>query len=134
MALINIQKHCTNNKSEGILCVAEDNTNAVPFEIKRVYYTYGTEKEIIRGHHAHKELEQIIVAIDGSCQFVLDDGRTRETVWLNRPDIGLYIGKNMWREMRHFSYGCKLLILASTYYDEKEYIRNYDEFLKELQK
>ena len=76
-------------------------------------------------------MEQIIVAMDGACQFVLDDGKTRETVWLNRPDIGLYIGKNMWREMRHFSYGCKLMVLASDYYDEKEYIRDYDEFLRE---
>jgi hypothetical protein len=67
-----------------------------------------------------------------ACQFVLDDGKTKETIWLNRPDIGLYIGKNMWREMKNFSYGCKLMVLASEYYDEKEYIRNYDEFLKEV--
>ena len=80
--------------------------------------------------HAHKNMEQIIVAMDGSCQFVLDDGKSRETLWLNRPDVGLYIGKNMWREMKNFSYGCKLMVLASDYYDEKEYIRNYDEFLK----
>ena len=73
-----------------------------------------------------------IVAIDGACKFVLDDGKTRESVWLNRPDVGLYIGKNMWREMKNFSYGCKLMVLASEYYDEKEYIRNYDEFLKEV--
>ena len=114
--------------------VSLEGSRNIPFEIKRVYYIYDTLPEQERGKHAHKEQEQIIIAIDGSSQFVLDDGRTRETVWLNRPDIGLYIGKNMWREMRHFSYGCKLLILASTYYDEKEYIRNYDEFLKELQK
>lgn len=106
----------------------------IPFEIKRVYYIYDTLPEQERGKHAHKNLEQIIIAIDGSCQFVLDDGKTRETVWLNRPDKGLYIGSGMWREMRHFSYGCKLMILASTYYDEKEYIRNYDEFLKEINK
>ena len=114
--------------------VSLEGSRNIPFEIKRVYYIYDTLPEQERGKHAHKELEQIIVAIDGSCQFVLDDGRTRETVWLNRPDIGIKKKKNMWREMRHFSYGCKLLILASTYYDEKEYIRNYDEFLKELQK
>ena len=113
----------------GKLVSLESNKN-VPFEIKRVYYIYDTRPEQDRGMHAHKNMEQIIVAMDGSCQFVLDDGKSRETLWLNRPDVGLYIGKNMWREMKNFSYGCKLMVLASDYYDEKEYIRNYDEFLK----
>ena len=111
----------------GKLVSLEGNRN-IPFEIKRVYYIYDTLPDQVRGKQAHKDLEQVIVAIDGACQFILDDGKTRETVWLNRPDVGLYIGKNMWREMRHFSYGCKLMILASTYYDEKEYIRDYEEF------
>ena len=106
----------------------------IPFDIKRVYYIFDTLPNQDRGMHAHKELEQIIVAMDGACEFILDDGKKRESVWLNRPDIGLYIGKNMWREMKNFSYGCKLMVLASTYYDEKEYIRNYDEFLKVIQK
>lgn len=114
----------------GKLVSLESNKN-VPFEIKRVYYIYDTLPNQERGKHAHRNMEQIIVAMDGSCQFVLDDGKSRETLWLNRPDVGLYIGKNMWREMRNFSYGCKLMILASDYYDEKEYIRNYEEFLKE---
>ena len=113
----------------GKLVSLESNKN-VPFEIKRVYYIYDTLPDQDRGMHAHKNMEQIIVAMDGSCQFVLDDGKSRETLWLNRPDVGLYIGKNMWREMKNFSYGCKLMVHASDYYDEKEYIRNYDEFLK----
>lgn len=104
----------------------------VPFDIKRVYWIFDTVPNFNRGMHAHKNMEQIIVAMDGACQFVLDDGKTRETLWLNRPDIGLYIGKNMWREMKNFSYGCKLMVLASDYYDEREYIRNYDEFLREV--
>ena len=116
----------------GKLVSLEGNKNIL-FDIKRVYYIYDTLPDQIRGKHAHRNLEQVIVAIDGACQFVLDDGKTRESVWLNRPDVGLYIGKNMWREMRHFSYGCKLMILASTYYDEKEYIRDYEEFLKGIQ-
>ena len=115
----------------GKLISLEGNKN-IPFEIKRVYYIYDTLPNQARGQHAHRSLEQIIIAIDGACQFVLDDGKTREKVWLNSPDKALYIGKNMWREMKHFSYGCKLMILASEYYDEKEYIRNYDEFLKEV--
>ena len=102
----------------------------LPFAIKRVYYMFDTLPDLPRGFHAHKELEQLVVAIDGACEFVLDDGKNKESVWLNRPDFGLYIGKNMWREMRNFSYGCKLMILASDYYDESEYIRDYAEFLK----
>ena len=116
----------------GKLISLEGNRN-VPFDIKRVYWIYDTLPNEERGFHAHKNMEQIIIAIDGACEFVLDDGKNRESVLLNRPDVGLYIGKNMWREMRNFSYGCKLIVLASDYYDEKEYIRNYDEFLKEVQ-
>ena len=113
----------------GKLISLEGNKN-VPFEIKRVYWIFDTLPDLDRGFHAHKNMEQIIVAMDGACQFVLDDGKKREEVCLNRPDIRLYIGKNMWREMKHFSYGCKLMVLDSDYYDEKEYIRSYDEFLK----
>ena len=104
----------------------------IPFDIKRVYYIFDTLPNQNRGMHAHKNMEQIIIAMDGACQFILDDGKNKESVWLNRPEVGLYIGKNMWREMRHFSYGCKLMVLAIDYYDEKEYIRDYDEFLKEV--
>ena len=115
----------------GKLISVESNKN-IPFEIKRVYWIYDTAPNQERGMHAHKNLEQIIVAIDGACKFELDDGKNRETVWLNRPDVGLYIGKNMWREMKNFSYGCKLMVLASEYYSEEEYIRNYDDFLREV--
>ena len=112
--------------------IALENLHDIPFEIKRVYWIYDTIPDFNRGYHAHKELEQLIVAVDGSCQFILDDGNTREKVWLNRPDVGLYIGPNMWREMHHFSYGCKLMVLASKFYDEKEYIRSYDEFIRSI--
>lgn len=117
----------------GKLISLESNKN-IPFEIKRVYYIFDTLPNQDRGMHAHKELEQIIVAIDGACEFILDDGKNKKSIWLNRPDVGLYIGKNMWREMKNFSYGCKLMVLASTFYNEKEYIRNYDEFLCEVNK
>ncbi len=89
--------------------VSLESERNIPFELKRVYYIFDTLPNQERGKHAHKNMEQIIVAMDGACEFVLDDGKNRETVWLNRPDIGLYIGKNMWREMRNFSYGCKLM-------------------------
>ena len=115
----------------GKLVALEGNID-IPFEIQRVYYIYDTLPEQERGKHAHRSLEQIIIAIDGSCQFVLDDGHERQEIWLNSPAKGLYIGPNMWREMRHFSYGCKLMVLASQHYNESEYIRDYEEFLKEV--
>lgn len=117
--------------SRGKIVSLESSKN-VPFDIKRVYYIFDTSPDEDRGKHAHKELEQIVIAIDGAVEFVLDDGSARESVLLNRPDVGLYIGKNMWREMRNFSYGCKLVVLASDFYDESEYIRDYTEFLKAI--
>lgn len=110
--------------------ISIENMKNIPFEIKRVYYIFDTLPNEERGKHAHKNLEQIIIAIDGACTFVLDNGKERKEILLNRPDQGLYIGKNIWREMRNFSYGCKLMILASEYYDENEYIRSYKEFLE----
>ena len=114
--------------------VSLESLKNLPFAIKRVYYMFDTSPDLPRGFHAHKELEQLVIAIDGACEFVLDDGKNKESVWLNRPDVGLYIGKNMWREMRNFSYGCKLMILASDYYDESEYIRDYAEFLEKIKR
>lgn len=114
--------------------VAVEALKDISFEIKRVYYMFDTLPNESRGFHAHKTLEQIIIAMDGACRFVLDDGTNREEVILNRPDVGLYIGKNMWREMHDFSYGCKLVVLASEHFNENEYIRNYDDFIKSLKK
>lgn len=110
--------------------VSIESLRNIPFSIKRVYYMFDTLPNESRGFHAHRELEQIVIAMDGACRFILDDGHSRESVLLNRPDVGLYIGKNIWREMHDFSYGCKIVVLASEYYDEKEYIRNYEDFLK----
>ena len=101
----------------------------IPFDIKRVYYIYDTNIEP-RGFHAHAKLEQVIVVLAGSCIFELDDGKNKEIVELNSPDIGLYIGVNMWRIMREFSSDCRLMVLASDYYDENEYIRDYNNFIK----
>ena len=126
--IININIHGDNR---GKLAVLEG-LKSIPFEIKRVYWIFDTLPDQERGFHSHMDMEQIVVAMDGSCEFELDDGKTKETIVLNRPDKGLYIGKNIWRVMKNFSYGCKLMVLASDYYDEKEYIRNYDEFLKEV--
>lgn len=102
----------------------------IPFEIKRIYYIFDTQESVSRGYHAHKELEQVAVCIKGSCRFILDDGKVREEVILNSPSIGLYIDNYKWREMHDFSNDCVLMVIASNHYDESDYIRNYQEFLK----
>lgn len=103
-----------------------------PFDIKRVYYIWGTDKNAIRGKHAHRKLEQVIVCTSGSCDFVLDDGKERETVHLNTPAQGLHIKSNIWREFTNFSSDCVVMVLASEHYDEKDYIRDYKTFLNEV--
>lgn len=110
--------------------IALENLKNIPFEIRRVYYIFDTKPEFDRGGHAHTNLEQVLIMIDGACEVVLDNGRRIQSVLLNRPNSGLYIGKNIWREMKNFSYGAKLLVLASDFYNENEYIRDYDEFLR----
>lgn len=104
----------------------------VPFEIKRVYYIFGTSFDTVRGRHAHRKLEQVIIPIAGNCDFILDDGKTRETVHLSSPNQGLYLKHNIWGEFTHFSKDCVILVLASEHYDEADYIRDYKTFLKEV--
>lgn len=110
--------------------IALENLKEIPFEVKRIYYIYDTKPDFPRGAHAHKELEQVLIMMDGSCELVLNDGKDIKNIILNRPDMGIFIGKNIWREMKNFSYGAKLLVLASDFYNENEYIRDYNEFLK----
>ena len=121
-----------NGDERGKLIAIEEYSDIVPFEIKRAYWIFDTDPDFVRGKHAHKNLEQLIVAIDGACEFVLDDGKSQEVVTLNRPDKALYVGTNIWREMRNFSYGCKLIVFASEHYNPNEYIRDYNEFLSEV--
>ena len=101
-----------------------------PFDIHRVYYIWGTKSNVIRGKHAHKRLEQVIVCVSGRCDFILDNGKIKETVHLDNPSKGLYIKCNIWREFSNFSNDCVLLVLASDYYSESDYIRDYEEFLR----
>ncbi len=102
----------------------------IPFAIKRVYFMYDTAQGVVRGKHAHKNLEQILVCIHGSCKVLLDNGKERKIVPLEKPYEGLYVANDMWREMFDFAPGTVLMVFASEYYDETDYIRNYDEFLK----
>jgi len=104
----------------------------VPFEIKRVYYLYDVPGGSDRGGHAHKALHQLIIAISGSFDIHLDDGRSKKTVQLNRSYNGLYLCPMIWREISNFSSGAVCLVLASDFYDEEDYYRDYHAFLKEV--
>lgn len=110
--------------------VAIEQLKHIPFKIKRVYYIYDTKEGVRRGFHAHKSLEQILICVKGNCKILLDDGKVKETVLLDKPNEGLYISNNIWREMFDFSPDAVLLVLASELYDENDYIRDYDKFLK----
>ncbi len=110
--------------------VALEQFKEIPFDIKRVYYIFDTKHDIARGSHAHKNLEQVLICVNGSCKIKLDDGNIQQIIELNYPDQGLYIGNDIWREMFDFSQGCVLLVVANDSYDEKEYIKDYNEFIK----
>lgn len=108
--------------------VALEAFKTVPFEVKRVYYIFGTKPGVSRGFHAHRALQQVAVCVTGKCRMVLDDGTQREEVWLDSPTKGLLIGDLVWREMHDFSPDCVLLVLASEHYSETDYIRSFDDF------
>jgi dTDP-4-dehydrorhamnose 3,5-epimerase-like enzyme len=112
----------------GSLIALESNKN-IPFDIKRVYYIFGTTNDTVRGKHAHKTLEQVLVCTSGSCTILLDNGTEKQTINLSNNTFGLYVGTKIWREMSNFSPGCVLMVLASEFHDEAEYIRDYDDFL-----
>lgn len=109
--------------------VALEAMEHIPFKIRRVYYIYDTLEGVCRGKHAHRNLEQILICVHGSCKILLDDGYERREVLLDKPTEGLYISNDTWREMYDFSQDAVLLVLASEHYDEADYIRNYQDFL-----
>jgi len=118
---------------EGSL-IAIENGHEIDFDIKRVYYIYGTPNDVTRGKHAHRRLQQVLICVSGSCRILLDNGTERETVLLNQPNHGIYLREFIWREMTDFSNDCVLLVLASELYDPDEYIRDYEQFRKEAEK
>lgn len=110
--------------------IAIEEQNDLPFDIKRVYYIYDTLPGVRRGFHAHLDLQQILICVSGSCKIHLDNGYETAEVLLDKPNEGLYISNDMWREMYDFSPDAVLLVLASNLYDESDYIRDYDAFLE----
>jgi dTDP-4-dehydrorhamnose 3,5-epimerase-like enzyme len=104
----------------------------IPFSFRRVYYLYDVPAGAIRGGHAHKKLEQFVIAASGSFTVVIDDGKKRQKFFLNRPHYGLYIPRMVWRELEDFSSGSICVVLASEEYEESDYYRSYKRFLKAL--
>ena len=112
--------------SRGNLSVIEANT--VPFELKRIYYLYDVPSGSERGGHAHKNLFQVLIALSGSFDVVLKDGKNEKTITLNKPNFGLLIVPGIWRELQNFSSGSICLVAASAVFNEDDYIREFDDF------
>ena len=109
-----------------------EGSNTVPFDIKRIYYLYDIPSFAERGGHAHRNLKQLIIAISGSFDIEIDDGNNKKTYSLNKPNFGLLVHPYIWREITNFSSGAVCLVAASEIYDESDYIRQYDDLLKEI--
>ena len=123
--LIDIRRY---SDSRGYLSVVENGID-IPFDIKRIYYLYMVP-EVARGAHAHKQLQQLLVATSGSVEVIMDDGTNKKSFMLDRPWKGLLIPSGLWRDLENFSGGAVLMCLASEKYDASDYIRDYEEFLK----
>ena len=117
--------------ARGNLVVVEG-INDIPFEIKRVFYIYGSDNEVVRGKHANKESEFVLINVSGTSKLRVNDGKDDKIYNLDRPHIGVYLPRMVWKEMYDFSSDSVLLCLASTKYDPNEYIRDYDIFLREI--
>lgn len=117
----------------GHLVITEGGTD-IPFDIKRVFYIYGSDKDVVRGQHANRKTEFVLINVAGTSKVRVKDGLGREKVYnLDRPHIGIYLPIMTWKDMYDFSRDSVLLVLASEHYDANEYIRNYDDFVKEMQ-
>jgi hypothetical protein len=125
-SIVELDRHHSDRK--GNLSVVENGVT-LPFDVKRVYYLYDIPGGESRGAHAHRELEQLIIAASGSFTVTLDDGNCKRTFMLNRPYQGLYVKPGLWRDLADFSSGAVCMVLASEVYKQEDYIRDYDEFL-----
>lgn len=125
--IVELDKHHSDRK--GNLTVVQ-NGETLPFDVKRVYYLYDVPGGESRGAHAHKDLEQLIIAASGSFTVTLDDGMSKRSFFLNRPYQGLYVKSGLWRDLEDFSSGAVCLVLASEVYKKEDYIRKYEDFLE----
>ncbi len=110
--------------------IALEETKNIPFPIKRVFYIYGVDGSVSRGAHAHKDSNQILIAVSGNCEIYFDDGKEKEKIILDAPNKGILQENMIWGEMHHFSKDCVLMVLSDSFYDENDYIRDYDNFLQ----
>ena len=110
--------------------VALEANRQIPFDVKRVFYIYGTQEGVPRGNHSHYKTKQFLVAVNGSCKVTLDNGKEKEIYELNKPNLGLFQDALIWGTMHDFSNDCVLMVLADEYYDASDYITNYDTFLE----
>jgi hypothetical protein len=122
-----IKKHKVLGDDRGQLIAIESGIH-VPFEIKRVFYIYGTQPDVSRGQHSHHKTKQYLIAVNGSCKVTLDDGKQKITHLLNQPNIGLFQDALVWGSMHDFSSDCVLLVFANEYYNDADYIRSYVDF------
>lgn len=118
----------------GNLVVVEGCGKDIPFDIKRVFYIYGSDAEIIRGRHANRKSEFVMINVSGKSKVKVDNGFEKQIIELNRPRMGLYLSSMVWKDMYEFSEDSVLLVLASEHYDAEEYIRNYEDFIWEIGK
>lgn len=126
-SIVELDKHHSDRK--GNLTVVQ-NGETLPFDVRRVYYLYDIPGGESRGSHAHRELEQLIVAASGSFRVILDDGKSKRSFFLNRPYQGLYVKPGLWRDLEDFSSGAVCMVLASEVYQKEDYIRDYEDFKK----
>ena len=116
----------------GNLVVIEGEGMDIPFDIRRVFYIYGSDSTVVRGQHANRETEFLLVNVSGNSRVRVDNGEESAVIELNRPRMGLYLSAMLWKDMYDFSEDSVLLVLASGHYNEKEYIRDYDTYLRVL--
>lgn len=118
----------------GNLVVVEGSGVDIPFEVKRVFYIYGSDAEVIRGRHANRKTEFVMINVSGKSKVKVDNGYEQQIIELNRPRMGLYLSTMVWKDMYDFSEDSVLLVLASEHYDSTEYIRDYDDYIREIRK
>jgi dTDP-4-dehydrorhamnose 3,5-epimerase-like enzyme len=115
----------------GSLVVVEQ-LKEIPFDLKRIFYIYGTKENVVRGQHANRKSEFVLINLKGTCKVMVDDGKNKEVIVLDKPHSGIYLDKMVWKDMYDFSEDSILLVLSSELYDKSEYVSDYDQFIQEV--